>query len=48
MMNDLKSISELRSKGEARRFMDDVGYLFEGLDPDGAIGVRRGRYVLIS
>lgn len=42
MMNDLKSISELRSKGEARRFLDEVGYLFEGLDPEGAIGVRRG------
>lgn len=43
MMNDLKSISELRSKGESRRFLDDMGYLFEGLDPEGAIGVRRGR-----
>ncbi|KAI0076532.1 hypothetical protein K474DRAFT_1597837 [Panus rudis PR-1116 ss-1] len=41
MMNDLKSISELRSKGESRRFLDDVGYLFEGLDPGGGIGVRR-------
>lgn len=44
MMNDLKSITELRSKGESRRFLDEVGYLFEGLDPKGAIGVRRGRY----
>lgn len=43
MMNDLRSISELRSKGEARRFLDEVGYLFEGLDPTGALGVRRGR-----
>lgn len=43
MMNDLKSISELRSKGETRRFLDEMGYLFEGLDPLGAIGVRRGR-----
>ncbi|KAI0777752.1 hypothetical protein BD413DRAFT_467628 [Trametes elegans] len=42
MMNDLKSITELRSKGESRRFLDEVGYLFEGLDPTGAIGVRRG------
>ncbi|CAL1709185.1 unnamed protein product [Somion occarium] len=42
MMNDLKSISELRSKGETRRFLDDMGYLFEGLDPKGAMGVRRG------
>lgn len=43
MMNDLKSISELRSKGETRRFLDEMGYLFEGLDPLGVIGVRRGR-----
>ncbi|KAI0694225.1 hypothetical protein BC835DRAFT_1274905 [Cytidiella melzeri] len=42
MMNDLKSISELRSKGESRRFLDEVGYLFEGLAPAGALGVRRG------
>ncbi|GJE86670.1 hypothetical protein PsYK624_027510 [Phanerochaete sordida] len=41
IMNDLKSISELRSKGESRRFLDEVGYLFEGLDPSGAVGVRR-------
>ncbi len=44
MMNDLNSISELRSKGEVRRFLDDMGYLFEGLDPQGAINVRRGRF----
>ena len=43
MMNDLRSISELRNKGEARRFLDEVGYLFEGLDPEGTVGVRRGR-----
>lgn len=43
MMNDLKSITELRSKGESRRFLDDVGYLFEGLGSDGTLGVRRGR-----
>lgn len=44
MMNDLKSISELRSKGETRRFLDEMGYLFEGLNPSAALGVRRGRY----
>jgi hypothetical protein len=43
MMNDLKSITELRSKGENRRFLDEVGYLFEGMDPTGAIGLRRAR-----
>ncbi|EIN09168.1 hypothetical protein PUNSTDRAFT_44586 [Punctularia strigosozonata HHB-11173 SS5] len=47
MMNDLKSITELRSKGESRRFLDEVGYLFEGLLPEseggeGGLGVRRG------
>ncbi|KAI9568680.1 hypothetical protein HD554DRAFT_2097289 [Boletus coccyginus] len=41
MMNDLKSITELRSKGESRRFLDEVGYLFEGLDGSSAIGLRR-------
>ena len=45
MMNDLKSITELRSKGESRRFLDDVGYLFEGLEPSAALSVRRGRLV---
>ena len=43
MMNDLKSITELRTKGETRRFFDDMGYLFEGLDPTGGLGVKRGR-----
>lgn len=43
MMNDLKSISELRNRGETRRFLDEMGYLFEGLDPSGSLGVRRGR-----
>ena len=43
MMNDLKSITELRSKGESRRFMDEVGYLFEGMDQNVAVSVRRGR-----
>jgi len=43
MMNDLKSITELRSKGESRRFMDEVGYLFEGMEKDIGISIRRGR-----
>ncbi|KAL4073495.1 hypothetical protein J3A83DRAFT_4091097, partial [Scleroderma citrinum] len=41
IMNDLKSITELRNKGESRRFMDEVGYLFEGLDAASAIALRR-------
>ncbi|KAF9525938.1 hypothetical protein CPB83DRAFT_885229 [Crepidotus variabilis] len=40
-MNYLKSISELRNKGEGRRFLDEVGYLFEGLDAKAGIGLRR-------
>jgi hypothetical protein len=43
MMNDLQSITQLRSKGSSRRFADDVGYLFEGLAPAAALGVRRAR-----
>lgn len=45
---DVKSITELRNKGESRRFHDEVGYLFEGLDPDSSLSVRRGRYVELS
>ncbi|KAG1762814.1 hypothetical protein EDD22DRAFT_538495 [Suillus occidentalis] len=41
MMNDLKSITELRSKGESRRFLDEVGYLFEGIESGCAIALRR-------
>jgi hypothetical protein len=45
LTNDLKSITELRSKGESRRFLDEVGYLFEGMEPSGGVGVRRARYI---
>ncbi|KAG8783058.1 hypothetical protein FRC15_005865 [Serendipita sp. 397] len=31
-INDLNSIGEMRSRGETRRFLDEVGYLFDGLD----------------
>jgi len=43
LTHDLKSITELRSKGESRRFLDELGYLFEGLEPSGGVGVRRSR-----
>lgn len=43
---DLKSIGELRDKGENRRFMDDMGYLLEGLDQQMTIAVKRLRYAL--
>jgi hypothetical protein len=39
----LKSITELRSKGEIRRFIDEVGYLFEGMERTAGVRVRRGR-----
>ncbi|KAG6879928.1 hypothetical protein C0992_009283 [Termitomyces sp. T32_za158] len=47
-MNPLKSITELRSKGESRRFLDEVGYLFEGMDSSVGVGLRRARCVLSS
>ncbi|KAL0960638.1 hypothetical protein HGRIS_005667 [Hohenbuehelia grisea] len=41
MMNDLKSITDLRSKGQSRRFLDEVGYIFEGMHSSCASGLRR-------
>ncbi|KAL1737726.1 hypothetical protein HDZ31DRAFT_70863, partial [Schizophyllum fasciatum] len=42
MMNPLlKSITDLRSKGEARRWADEAGYLLEGLEPGAPVGLRR-------
>lgn len=41
LYNPLFSITDLRSKGESRRFMDEIGYLFEGLAPTSALSVRR-------
>ncbi|KAF8075171.1 hypothetical protein FPV67DRAFT_1620063 [Lyophyllum atratum] len=48
MMNPLKSITELRSKGESRRFLDEVGYLFEGMDSSVGIGLRRASALEIT
>ncbi|KLO12956.1 hypothetical protein SCHPADRAFT_940828 [Schizopora paradoxa] len=39
--NVLFSITDLRSKGESRRFMDEAGYLFDGFDPSGNLSVWR-------
>jgi hypothetical protein len=47
LVTDLKTITELRDKGESRRFHDEVGYLFEGMDPKSNIGVRRAGYVAL-
>ncbi|KAF8902362.1 hypothetical protein CPB84DRAFT_1775905 [Gymnopilus junonius] len=48
MMNPLKSISELRNRGESRRFLDEVGYLFEGMNKNGGIGLRRASALEIT
>jgi hypothetical protein len=37
----VKSISEMRSKGESRRFLDDVGWLVEGLEEDTSVACNR-------
>lgn len=31
-INEIKSVGEMRSRGETRRFFDEIGYLFDGLD----------------
>lgn len=41
---DLKTVGELRDKGENRRFMDDLGYLLEGLASNMTLAVKRLRY----
>lgn len=40
-INDLNSLSEMRSRGETRRFLDEVGYLVEGLEPVAGKAVHR-------
>ena len=47
MMNNLKSITELRSKGESRRFLDQAGYLLEGMDPSNSSALKRSRWALL-
>ena len=47
MMNNLKSITELRSKGESRRFLDQAGYLLEGMDPSNSSALKRSRFALL-
>lgn len=49
-INDLNSIGEMRSRGETRRFLDEVGYLFDGLDPSsgrGNTGAKRASAIAI-
>ncbi|KAJ7460823.1 hypothetical protein FB451DRAFT_1270424 [Mycena latifolia] len=48
MMNALKSITELRNQGESRRFLDEVGYLWEGLEKSSGLGLRRASALEIT
>ncbi|KAJ6607027.1 hypothetical protein B0H10DRAFT_2073512 [Mycena sp. CBHHK59/15] len=48
MMNPLKSITELRNQGESRRFLDEVGYLWEGLGKTNGLGLRRASALEIT
>ncbi|KAJ2915931.1 hypothetical protein MD484_g4464, partial [Candolleomyces efflorescens] len=41
MMNPLKSITELRNKGESRRFLDEVAYLLDGMAKSQGAGLIR-------
>lgn len=41
--SDLKSITQLRAKGENARFVDEFNYLVEGLEGGQGLGVRRVR-----
>ncbi|KAF5318400.1 hypothetical protein D9611_013911 [Ephemerocybe angulata] len=41
MMNPLKSITELRNKGESRRFLDEVAYLLDGMAKSQSAGLIR-------
>ncbi|ESK84811.1 hypothetical protein Moror_520 [Moniliophthora roreri MCA 2997] len=41
IVKPLKSITEIRNKGESRRFLDEVGYLLEGMEKDETSALRR-------
>jgi hypothetical protein len=41
-----QSVTDMRSKGENRRFMDETGYLLDGIEDHNAPkGFKRSRYV---
>ena len=46
-VNDINSLSEMRSRGETRRFLDEVGYLVEGLEPAAGKAVHRSTAIEI-
>ncbi|THU88745.1 hypothetical protein K435DRAFT_305167 [Dendrothele bispora CBS 962.96] len=41
VVRPLRSITELRDKGESRRFLDQVGYLLEGMGPEETPALRK-------
>jgi len=44
-----QSANDMRSKGENRRFMDETGYLLDGIEDESATkGFRRARYVELA
>lgn len=45
IIQPLKSITEIRNKGENRRFLDEVGYLLEGMGKDETPALRKARSV---
>ena len=46
MMNPLKSITELRNRGESRRFLDEVAYLLDGMNKSQSPGLIKSRWVV--
>jgi hypothetical protein len=48
VVKPLRSITELRDKGESRRFLDEVGYLLEGMGPDETPALRKARCVCFA
>ncbi|KAK1230914.1 hypothetical protein PQX77_005992 [Marasmius sp. AFHP31] len=47
-MKPFQSITEIRNKGESRRFLDEVGYLLEGMDKDETPTSRRSSALEIT
>ncbi|KAL0058763.1 hypothetical protein AAF712_014535 [Marasmius tenuissimus] len=47
-MKPFQSITEIRNKGESRRFLDEVGYLLEGMDKDETPASRRSSALEIT
>lgn len=48
IIQPLRSITEIRNKGESRRFLDEVGYLLEGMGKDETPALKKARFVFFS